>query len=950
MLTFLRLRDRKALSSTGARFEAYPPAGDGGESSQDTTFSRGNDRGFASGSRGSKIAASSAVFLVLAWFAFVLWRTYLPVWERFSDAGQLRIFLSQLRDSASGRQVVFAVISYVVVVALLLAGHQLRNLGVVSRVRLSYLIMGGLVMATYVVAGLPRREAIAWEIISLLALGLAAYSLGRSICDKLLLDVRSHGEYLVLSSAFGLGALAVVSGILAHVGILSNWTVYVLLLLSIAISPVRLLRDVEYFVQYLHQVSIGVILRQSVLWKVLFPLIIGQAVFLFLAALLPETGADALSAHLLFPKWFLQAGGWVNLYSDDFHFGVPMGYNLLYAVPLALSDEVGVKLVQFWSGILSVAGAFILGRRFFGRAAGLLAAATLINVPLFAWEMQTAYVDLVFTLFGSLSIYALMRWCTAHDRRWLYAGTVLAGFALNGKLQALYVVALLPLASTVGILLRGKRLDRSVVLKDLLIPPVIAVVLGSSWYMHNLIATGNPVIPFFNGVFRSAYFPPVNEVFDRESFGMGDGFVSKYLLLPWNLVVFPEKFGGYIGAALLLLPSSLLVLGKQTRRAVLLASLCGFYAVAMAVTVPVSRYLLVILPPAAVLVSSGIVAGVSRLEGLWKKAFVGGIATVFFVIYTVNLPAFYDIRHHSWVASSLQPNDLVFDAIGTLEARDNYIAQRINTYRAQKWVSDNLPQEAKVIVYWEGRIYYVGRHALSADQVTFKGDLLSSDPRKMIEALRKVGATHLLINENVAPDKRDALLRFDSEFANRYLELLYARDGAYVFALKYDVSETREERQVIKDLIFESESFRVPNEIAKGNRVRISSLNQGDDNRRGILEVAPAQFEYSLKIPPAKTIELDFGLSATNTDQGDGVWARIEVIREAQVREVYRRFIDTNSRRSKDRRWFDERIDLTPYRGQDITLRFTAEPGMDEGSNSTTDWLLWSRPLVAVTE
>ncbi|MBI4320002.1 MAG: glycosyltransferase family 39 protein [Chloroflexi bacterium] len=772
--------------------------------------------------------------------------------------------------------------------------------------------------------------------------------MGRFICRRLLQALRCNIQAFVLMSAVGLGTLGVFAGVLAHLGILSRWSVYTLLLLCLAISAPGLWGDLHSIVSRLSNLTIGIVLSQSFLWKLVVPLIVGQALFLFLTALLPEHGGDPLSAHLFYSKLFLLAGSWVNMYAQDFHFGIPMGYNLLYVIPLVLSDEVGAKLVQYWAGILSVAGAFLLGKRLFGSPVGLLGAAALINVPLFAWEMQTAYIDLVFTLFGSLAIYSIIVWYQTFDRRWLYTGAMLAGFALNGKLQAIYIIPLLPVAAGIGLFLQRRPLDRSTLVRVVLIPPALALAIGSSWYMHNLIVTGNPLMPFFNGIFRSPYFPPVNAVFDRDTFGVGDTFVSRYLLLPWNLAMFPERFQGYIGATFLLFAPTLFTLRRLPGSALMLMLLASLYGAAMALTVPVSRYLVVILPACSVLVSWGIMEGIGRLKGLRGKIAVAATTAAFVVTYLFNLPTFYDLRHRTYVASSLHPYDLPLDAIGTAEARERYLADRIATYRAQKWASDNLPLGARVVAYWEGRIYYLGANALSADQFTFGQDLFSDQAQVRLRALRDIGASHLLVLDSDAWQRRDKLFRLDSEFANRHLQLLYTRDQTSVFALNYDADQGLEEPFVLRDLVFDKVSFGIPSNVGGEDRVRIEGVNRDDDTRLSMLQRAQAQLDYPIKLPKDKSVELALGVAANNTDGNSAMLARIEIVVDGQADEIYRREIDAGSRKDTDRKWFDERIGLTAYAGRAVVLRFVADVGPSHRDDGV-DWVAWSRPLI-ITE
>jgi hypothetical protein len=78
---------------------------------------------------------------------------------------------------------------------------------------------------------------------------------------------------------------------------------------------------------------------------------------------------------------------------------------------------------------------------------------------------------------------------------------------------------------------------------------------------------------------------------------------------------------------------------------------------------------------------------------------------------------------------------------------------------------------------------------------------------------------------------------------------------------------------------------------------------------------------------------------------GDGAQGLIICEVEGRRDTLYRRFLSPATRPS-DRRWFDEAIVLSSYRGRDIRLTFAATPGpVDE---YTADWFAWSTPVLTL--
>ena len=95
------------------------------------------------------------------------------------------------------------------------------------------------------------------------------------------------------------------------------------------------------------------------------------------------------------------------------------------------------------------------------------------------------------------------------------------------------------------------------------------------------------------------------------------------------------------------------------------------------------------------------------------------------------------------------------------------------------------------------------------------------------------------------------------------------------------------------------------------------------------------EWELSLPDSPRIRLEFDIGL-AEGSENSDGVTFIVSV----QGAEIFRRH-------HTEQKWEHINLNLTPYRGQHIKLRFTTHPGPDE--STSWDWARWGEPKI-ITE
>ena len=91
--------------------------------------------------------------------------------------------------------------------------------------------------------------------------------------------------------------------------------------------------------------------------------------------------------------------------------------------------------------------------------------------------------------------------------------------------------------------------------------------------------------------------------------------------------------------------------------------------------------------------------------------------------------------------------------------------------------------------------------------------------------------------------------------------------------------------------------------------------------------------EWTLSLPDTSTplyLDFDIGLRE-GSDGSDGVTFVVSI----QGTEIFRRLYNAQ-------RWEHVRLDLTPYRKQRVTLRFSTTPG--PVGNGAWDWAMWGAP------
>lgn len=576
-------------------------------------------------------------------------------------------------------------------------------------------------------------------------------------------------EQLLFAAGIGLGMLAYATLALALIGAIYPWALILLLgLLALAVRHewthlARLLREAWASWEPLDSFQKGIAL-----------VIATFVLFSLLRALTPPTDYDGLMYHLTAPQTFLREHRLLS-FTHNPGANFPATVEMLYTIALGLGSPMAATVLHLSFGLLTTLAIFCLAKRFLSREAAWLSMAVLWSIPIFVTEAGWAYVDLAWTFYEFLALFAFLLWTQYRSRRWLIFAALLMGFALGTKYLALYGFLLLVVAiATVDWVAHRKGL-RSVA-KDLLLFGVVSGFVASPWYLKNWLWLGNPVYPFFIGGLN--YSPHRVEATAYLARNRGLGHCLRcYLLLPWNIYTRSQHFGHVHPAPpsplYLLLP--LWVLWRKNRIVNLLLALSSLRFALWAVSTQDLRYLLPIYP--ALSVATGYILHQTILHGRQRLPWDFFVRALVMSMLLINV----GLQLYKEATTSGNPWPVILGR----ESQVAYLRRSLIIYPATQFINDNLPLEAKVLLIGDARGYYLQRQYIPDTTIHLWWGYLvpvGGSLEGILAQLKEWGVSHILYREGGV----EWLLVWDREgrieqgmqlffaFQERYLSEIYA--------------------------------------------------------------------------------------------------------------------------------------------------------------------------------
>lgn len=476
---------------------------------------------------------------------------------------------------------------------------------------------------------LALAVGVLWPLLVVCWIMLAFVILGGGISR--VLKVEAANENWLIYLLLGSGLYGTVVGLMAHFPVNYSGVYSVLLILPLLIWR----RNTRRFAQLLFNE-----MNRSTSHDWLDIAIVVMALVYFIVALMPEVGYDALAMHLFIPSHMASTHQWGFEPGTYVWAVMPMLGDWIFSVAYVLAGETAARLMNV--GFIFIIA--LLVRDLVLWAAGTekgskWAVLIFLTTPLTFTEGSSLFIESIWAAFvisGTMILFQEDLSGQEKSKSILLAGMMI-GFSVATKAITLTI---LPILLLVIFWKYKPRLIR-INIAYFFIAGTFFLSISSIPYITAWYLTGNPVFPFFNGIFQSSYYPPVN--FESAStFGKG---------LTWD-VLYRVTFdsGKYLeatpGAAgfqwlLLFLPTTILLLFKRNKQGLLLL-LVGIMIVA-AVFQSVS-YLRYVFPAWAILAAAMGVAlfegedKVKRSDVFWSAAASG---TIILNVMFLNAGAFY---------------------------------------------------------------------------------------------------------------------------------------------------------------------------------------------------------------------------------------------------------------------------------------------------------------------
>lgn len=280
---------------------------------------------------------------------------------------------------------------------------------------------------------------------------------------------------------------------------------------------------------------------------------------------LPTMQHDDLAYHLALPWQLMLHGRYALDPSHQVWALAPWAGDVLHALPQLLArTEARGALNAVWfvataAGLWRIGTLLMLGPALRWASLGLFASLPLVAALLGSMQTETAATAV------TVMLAALILDAGARERRHLFAAALLVGLLFG--LKPLHGFAALPLLGWAA-----WRLRDSFNWKVLLPASAITALVAGSSYAYAWYIAGNPVLPLFNSVFGSRFFPVRDFADDRWN----EGFDFNLL---WDMTFdtsrYLEAWDGGVGFLLIVLSGAwLLALGSgRTRGLALCAAL-----------------------------------------------------------------------------------------------------------------------------------------------------------------------------------------------------------------------------------------------------------------------------------------------------------------------------------------------------------------------------------------
>lgn len=611
-----------------------------------------------------------------------------------------------------------------------------------------------------------RFSYILSQIILLGFIFTAVLGLGKKILDLFRSKTVSFLEEMALSFGLGLGILSILVLLIGFANGLNRFCLYSVLLMLCIIS----IREIKYFFSRLKSSFSERFSRLPYIsaFNKFLIMLTGVTMFLvFTGALAPPLNYDTLSYHLAFPKLYAKAGK-IFFIPHNMYSNLPFGVEMLYTLALVIKDEILAKLIHFSMGILCILTIFVLGRKYFDRNVGLLAAVIFYNMPVVCLTSTYAFNDLGLVFYGLLMLFCILNWSSKNEVTWLMLAGIFCGFAISTKYTgALYFVP------TALILIYVKAQKKLCSYVPVCLFLFFAFFVFSPWLIKNLIYTHNPVYPLFYNIFGGIdWNGELAQRFARFHVSKDMNLLHIISML-WKIPL--DKQGSIV---LLILP--LLFFTKLNRNIKILISYTILvFMLWIFFTHRIIRFLMPCLSVGSVLAAYALVN--------FKKSKI--VSRVLYIL-VIGFLCWNTFKFAATVGFNF------FDVAYGKITKEEFLSKKFYQYGAFRFINEKLPENSKILFVGENQGFYCDRNYVGSSPLDIN-DIVeisnASENASVIYAkLRDMSITHILYNASEVKRVSSTYHSFNwkygaedrfNKFIARFTTCLYSKKGVFLLGL-----------------------------------------------------------------------------------------------------------------------------------------------------------------------
>lgn len=325
-----------------------------------------------------------------------------------------------------------------------------------------------------------------------LLLLLLFYALGRKILKIFKSSFDSKLEFFVFS--VGVGAIPLMFGslLIAVLGILYSYVVwiFILLLSIICLNEIKIifkeLGSIYLFFSFNNLFSAA----KSAVFIFLFFILNFNYVANFKPV--PIT-TDDLHTYFNSPNLFVH----YHSYKPLMHFeGSNLSQNteMIYAAIISMLDSSYMIHFQFLFFVLCLIGFYLFFKRIFGEKFAVLSVLLIYLIPWNTFYFNTVKVEFFFSFYSLLMAFSFLLWRETSNNKYLYILGVFSGICLGIKYNAFLLIIPLFLMAFIISLYRHKSILNA--FKPLVMALALTVLFFSPWIIKNSVYFHNPVFPF----------------------------------------------------------------------------------------------------------------------------------------------------------------------------------------------------------------------------------------------------------------------------------------------------------------------------------------------------------------------------------------------------------------------------------------------------------------------